>query len=478
MKTLVAIANHGIKNNKYLTRLLDEYRSMKGYQIDIVVLSDIPKNLGSDIEVVVGLPVKDPWSLPFGYKVLFADRMEKYDLFIYSEDDTLVTERNINAFVQVTKVLPDQYIAGFIRYEISDDGKIFYSSIHGCYHWDPKSVFKISEYIFAHYTNEHSACFMMTQNQLKRAIDSGGFFQPPRTGRYDMLVTAATDPYTQCEMKKLICISHLDEFCLHHLPNIYIGKIGLDAESAIREIEKLKTINATNTILGPLFDTSTLLEDAAWDRKYYEPPRNDILSLVPKGVMRVLSVGCGYGSTESELVKKGIEVFGIPIDCVVQASAEAQGIKVVPPSFETAKEALRGELFDCILFPDVIQHLPDPVYLIRDFMNMLVMNGCMIFSVPNFNHPSVIRKRMLGKIRFPKRNDKNAFKNYKLHITTWCMLNGWVKKCGLRVMESYYQIEHRYHLLSRVTLGTMDRNLSRDMVVLTKRDSAQIYDER
>ena len=72
---------------------------------------------------MVGLPTKDPWSLPFGYKTIFGERMSQYDLFIYSEDDTLITERNIDAFVKVTKILPEEYIAGFIRHEISETGR-------------------------------------------------------------------------------------------------------------------------------------------------------------------------------------------------------------------------------------------------------------------------------------------------------------------------------------------------------------------
>ena len=70
MKVLVVIANHGTKNAEHLNRLLREYRSMS-LKVDIVVLSNIPKDLGSDIEVIVGAPTKDPWSLPFGHKRIF-----------------------------------------------------------------------------------------------------------------------------------------------------------------------------------------------------------------------------------------------------------------------------------------------------------------------------------------------------------------------------------------------------------------------
>jgi 2-polyprenyl-3-methyl-5-hydroxy-6-metoxy-1,4-benzoquinol methylase len=473
MKILLAIANHGTKNSKYLNRLLAEYRSIGKYKVDIVVISNIPKDLGSDVEVLVGLPAKNPWSLPFGHKKLFADRMEDYDLFIYSEDDTLITERSIDAFIEVTRILPKEFIAGFIRYEISESGNKYYSTIHAHYHWDPNSVLQIGKYIFAHYTNDHSACFILTKGQLKRAIHSGGFLLPPRIGRYDMLVTAATDPYTQCGMKKLVCISRLDEFCLHHLPNVYCGKIGIDAGMADREIEKLKALSGTDTDRAPLFETSTLLEDASWDKRYYEPARKDILSLMPTGVKRVLSVGCGCGSTESELIKQGMEVAGIPLDCVIQVTAESKGIRILPPNFTAAIGALRGERFDCILFPDVLQHLPDPISLVRDFINLLKENGCMILSVPNSNHPSVVRQRMHGKLRFPKGTGKYAYEKYKLHFTTRRILRSWLERSGLEVIRYSQHLEPRLKRWNRIAFGIPIGILSRNVVLLCKRNSPE-----
>jgi 2-polyprenyl-3-methyl-5-hydroxy-6-metoxy-1,4-benzoquinol methylase len=469
MKILVAIANFGTKNAKYLKRLINEYRSMTRYKVHIVVLSNIPKDLGPDIEVIVGLPTKNPWSLPFGHKTLFTERLHQYDLFIYSEDDTLITERHIDAFVEVSEFLPDNYIAGFIRYELSKNGKKYYSTIHSHYHWDPNSVLKIGNYIFAHYTNDHSACFILTQNQLKKAIDSGGFLLPAREGRYDMLVTAATDPYTKCGMKKLICISHLNDFCLHHLPDIYCGRIGIDSEIADLEIEKLKSLSENNDIRGPLFETCTLLEDSSWDKKYYESCRKDILTLIPKCVKRVLSIGCGCGSTESELVYKGIEVVGIPLDCVILESAASKGVKLLPPNFEAALEALDGEKFDCIIFSDVLNHLHHPISTLIGFLKMLSQSGSIIISIPNFYHPSVIRKRILGKLPFFTTDKSNTFEKYHLHFTTMRMLNSWLNQCKLIILKSYKNVEPRYEFISCLTLGIFDRLMSRNIVVLAKK---------
>ena len=174
MKLLVAIASHGTNNDGYLARLVSEYRSMS-FPVDIVVLSNLPKKVAPGVEViVVDLNGKNPWSLPFPHKQVFADRKSEYDLFLYSEDDTLVTEKNIRAFLEVSAALPDNEIPGFLRYEQGHQGEENYPEIHGRFHWDPQSVSFRGGHTFAYYTNEHAACYLLTQEQLGRAIESRG----------------------------------------------------------------------------------------------------------------------------------------------------------------------------------------------------------------------------------------------------------------------------------------------------------------
>ncbi len=75
MKILVAIANYGTGNDRYLSRVLDEFRKMS-YDVDLVVTSNIAKSIAADVEVIPGLPTKDPRSLPFAHKRIFAERLE------------------------------------------------------------------------------------------------------------------------------------------------------------------------------------------------------------------------------------------------------------------------------------------------------------------------------------------------------------------------------------------------------------------
>lgn len=73
MKILVAIASYGQKNDAYLSRVLSEYRSMP-YQADIVMLSNISRDLGRGVEVITGLPDSNPSSLPSGHMIRRAFR--------------------------------------------------------------------------------------------------------------------------------------------------------------------------------------------------------------------------------------------------------------------------------------------------------------------------------------------------------------------------------------------------------------------
>ena len=91
-------------------------------EVDVIVVSEAPKDLGPEVKVIVGLPSPNPWSLPFAHKAVFAQNVDRYDLFIYSEDDMYVTEENIQAFLRATPQLEPREIAGYLRYEIGQSG--------------------------------------------------------------------------------------------------------------------------------------------------------------------------------------------------------------------------------------------------------------------------------------------------------------------------------------------------------------------
>src|SRR5215472_481374 len=365
MKILVVIANYGVKNDGYLSRVLSEYRSMP-YGIDIVVLSNVIKDLGSDVELVAGLPTKNPHSLPFGHKRIFAERKHAYDLFIYTEDDILIRQHNIEAFLRVTNLLPPYEVAGLFRWERYPNGSRFYPDVHAFYHWEPDSVKVVAGHTFARFTNDHSGCYMLTRSQLAQAIASGGFLVPPHQHHYRLLETAATDPYTQCGFRKLICLSHLDEFLVPHLPNRYVGSwLGVDEPEFAKQMEVLLHSGRGRRATASLLEPETNVFHSEWSKDYYEPCRQDLIALFPENTQSVLSIGCGWGKTEAELLRKGIDVTAIPLDSVIASCAESRGIRIVYSDLNTAMAQLRARRFDGVLLSGVLHLFPTPAKVLQ-----------------------------------------------------------------------------------------------------------------
>lgn len=460
MKILTAIANYGIKNKDYLNTLLREYRSMP-YNIDIVVLSDIPKELGSDIEVIVGLSNKNPWSLPFGHKKIFAERVNNYDLFIYTEDDILITEENIKAFLEAVQILPKKEVAGFMRFEVDSSNQggaaRWFPDVYGNFHWTPDSVKSIREYTFASFTNEHSACYMLTKEQLKKAVESGGFVVVPHEGKYDLLCTAATDPYTQCGFTKVICISRLDDFLVHHLSNKHAGKVGLRNDDLQKQIGMLLSIGSDNKNRKQLIKTET-----KWNKNYYELCRDDILSLISPEAKNVLSVGCGMGLTEAALVEKGVRVVGVPLDSVIAVCAEPKGIKTTTPDFDDSIKFLSNERFDCIIFSEILQSIPNPVEILSRYIGLLTNNGALIISAPNFNYFK--RWKDLLSNRFLKRDfDRTGF-----NFTTERVIRGWLKEAGIKDVYVVYGVKKNYRWYVKLSLGILNNFLASKLLFVVK----------
>jgi len=469
MKILTAIANHGTKNNKYRDRLINEYKSMK-YDVDIVILSDIKKDLGSDIEVKVGLPTENPWSLPFAHKQLFADRINDYDLFIYTEDDTLLQEKNIDAFLEMTDVLPENMIAGYLRYEEDLIGEKYCSTMHSFYHWNPDYVEEYGGETFAFYTNEHSALFILTQKQLHKVIASGGFLVPPHRGEYDMLVSAATDPYTQCGLIKMICISRIDDFLIHHIPDIYSENKGRSTLDLVTYSElKLQVsflLNSSSNITDckQLISPKTSLEIRDWDKCYYTHPFKEVIRMIPSSACEILSVGCADGKTEKVLIDRGHHVTGIPLDSIIGSLARNKGVQLTLPDFDLAYNALCDKKYDCILFLHILHHHEDSEKIIMKFSSLLNENGFIIISSPNIKSISIKTKVAKKVYHYDPTTEIQNFSINNFHGTSTKVLKKWHAKCNLKIVERCGIFSPKISVIDFYTCGMFFSFLANDIV--------------
>lgn len=429
MRILVAIASYGTGNDRYLARLIQEYRSMP-FEVEVVVLSNLAKDLGEGAQLRVGLPTRNPWSLPFGHKQLFADRADDFDLFIFSEDDVLITEQNLHAFLKVSDVLNDEEIAGFIRIEKDAEGNTNFPEMHAHFHWDPASVKSAGEYTLAFFSNEHAGCYVMTRGQLKRAIASGGFLVGVHEWKYDLICSAGTDPYTQCGFRKVIPISHIDDFTVVHLSAKYVGKLGVTKAVLQKQLNALMQLAGAPVGAASSFPTETKLRYGMYSKSYYEPFDHVLAAAIPRGAASVLSIGCGIGHTESRLAQEGCRVAAVPLDGVIGACAAAPGVEMLDADLARARAQLGSRKFDCILYANVLHLMPDPVEAIAMFAEAVATDGVVLAKSPN-----MLSLQGLARL-FRHANNVRRLLRYETagtHLASIGNLRAWYRKAGLTI---------------------------------------------
>lgn len=442
MRLLVAIAHHGTKNRPHLDRMLQAFRDMS-HEVDVVLLTEVAKDLPVDVEQRVGLPSANPWSLPFAHRPLFVDRMEDYDLFLYAEDDTLIEQRHIDTFLELSSRVPEGYLPGLMRFEVAPAGERSMCTVHSYYRWEPGSVFEAGGLTFARFTNDHGACYLLTREQLRRAVASGGYRLDPHESRYDMLVSAATDPYTDCGFTKIFCLERLEDMLVHHLPNIYLGKLGITEEEFDLQLTAVSDIAKNQRSRRQLFEPETSPQHVMWSKHVFPAPATGITEIVPRSAKRVVSVGAGDGRTEALLVDHGHQVRAIPVDHVIGASAASRGVEVLEPSLDALADQ-DAHSADAVIALDSLPYFADPVAALRACVRILTPGGRLVATVPDHRR-YLLRNRLPGSRQTPV---PRSWDDDGVHRTDARSLKSWCRSAGLTDVE----ISHR-HATRREPLG-------------------------
>lgn len=394
IRILVAIASFGTKNLEYLKQVIRQYKEMP-FDIDIVLNTEAHKAVDPAVEVLVGLPEENPRSLVFAHREVFAARVDDYDAFIYTEDDIGVHERQIRAFFALTADLQPDEIAGHMRYESDHDEARHLPDVHGSFHWRPESVRCRGEHIVAEFTNEHAGFYILTRDQLRRAIGSGGFLRPAHEGRLGMLESGATDLFTSCGFQKVLSISSFDDFLIHHIPNTYVGQVGHPLAAFEQQIAALSEIHGGQRRASTLVEVEPRILQRTWSKSYDEPLPADVAAALPTHAATALSIGCGWGAAESELIRRGVDVTAVPLDSVVSATAEHCGMKVVTGTLAEALNSLEGRTFDCVYVSHLLHLLDDPHEFLERCGRLVGYGGVLAVSGYNFQLAPNLAMRLL-----------------------------------------------------------------------------------
>lgn len=200
---------------------------------------------------------------------------------------------------------------------------------------------------------------------------------------------------------------------------------------------------------------------------YFDGFRKDVLDIVPPTAKRVLSVGCAAGATEAELVKRGVKVVGVEIDHKAAMIARKRGLNVLEGDASTIDIGQANEFFDCLVYADVLEHLPDPAGVLKRHVKYLKPGGIVYVSIPNFRHYSVFWELFVrGHVVY---RDAGILDRTHLRITTRRSALDWFKKVGLILTSYYYSIPGRRNRLISACLFGLAREFIAHQIVLVAR---------
>jgi 2-polyprenyl-3-methyl-5-hydroxy-6-metoxy-1,4-benzoquinol methylase len=201
---------------------------------------------------------------------------------------------------------------------------------------------------------------------------------------------------------------------------------------------------------------------------YYSHVRHDVLAHIPPNVKRVLSIGCGEGQTEAQLVARGVKVTAVELNPVAAKVAAAAGIEVICGDASSSTLSSSGVLFDCLIYSDVLEHIVDPESVLREHVPLLAPEGIVIVSVPNFRNYSVFWQLFLaGHIHY---RDSGIFDRTHVRLTTRRLIQEWFSNVGLQTKEIDYRVGRtRDRLFSMASLGLMREFLAQQVILVGAR---------
>ena len=132
--------------------------------------------------------------------------------------------------------------------------------------------------------------------------------------------------------------------------------------------------------------------------QYFEELHHGLLRHVGSG-LKILDVGCGYGHNGAEIMKKNNAVFGVDISPMAVEKAKKRLTFAAVADFsrpETLPEEIRREKFDMVIFSDILEHVYDPLLLVRNAVPLMKENATLLVSVPNIANWLTRLRLLLG----------------------------------------------------------------------------------
>jgi glycosyltransferase involved in cell wall biosynthesis len=155
---------------------------------------------------------------------------------------------------------------------------------------------------------------------------------------------------------------------------------------------------------------------------------HDIVIQKLHGPLKILDIGCGQGFLAERLSEKGCEVTGVDSIEKPQRLSSMQSYLScdLNHGFKDIKKNLRSGYYDVILLLDILEHLTNPGYILKEIRNLLNPSGYLIASFPNVANISVRLKLLFGRWDYA---DRGILDRTHVHFYT--------RKTSLSLIKNY-----------------------------------------
>ncbi len=170
----------------------------------------------------------------------------------------------------------------------------------------------------------------------------------------------------------------------------------------------------------------------------------------------VLDVGCGQGSLAAAIAQLGYEVWGIEQASYATAKASARIDHVLDADLTDAdavRQRLGDQRFDRIVFSDVLEHVYDPLTVLRSYLDYLTPDGQVLISLPNIVNWQTRLAFLFGRFTY---QDSGVMDRTHIRFFTFKTALEMVRRAGLTVEE----VDHT-PLIVRAALPLAKHLLSR-----------------
>lgn len=187
-------------------------------------------------------------------------------------------------------------------------------------------------------------------------------------------------------------------------------------------------------------------------RDNFQTLLNRIRSLKPTGG-RLLEIGSAHGWFLEEAEKYGFDVLGIEPDKNVFATAVQKKIPMRSGYFPNALK--EGEMFDVIVFNDVIEHIPNIEFILSYCKDRLQPDGLLVLNLPSSTGIFYRLSKLfcgVGFTRFFDRLWQKDLPSPHLHYFNSANLSELLRKKGFEIKET--------GKLSTLSLDTLYKRIS------------------